>query len=465
MRYNISAPASSRRESSRHVDGRFGEQEFERSSSVDLGTPEFEDDWATVLSVDDDRLRDAQDRLDDAGPDIAEQARLQATAAAEREQARAAAAHAARLEADRRARQAVEDEERTRAEARAARLAALPDVSSLAMRERETDDGVFGEEFLRNLQAVAHRPKYASQDFDADDLVGDAALKILQAERSGQLQEPSRIPRAYIDTVMHAHSVKELSGRQSRHVTAYGKYTAALDAEQSKHGRELTPGEQDALAERVRLSITAQNRPGPGYHRMSRTAVASLDSTSEEGRPKYDVAQTKNPYAQAEYTDDDNAMLELAEQLEAEGDDNPAYRAALQRRAWAVNAAIVNRRDGSWRRPVPTPLSRQLPTRAVTNALDRVRATGGAVATARQWLDGDRGTGESLFVPFGDLSEEDRDAVADFIVEQADEHGEGAAETMFTSAAGQARSDASDTTTLEVDRMLGLNPQTGGARR
>lgn len=464
MRNSISGAAASRRESSRETSGRFGEQEFARAQGIDLNGVGVDDDWMAVLDVDEVRAADAQERLDDASAGLVEQAQTEAATARDRERERAVSAEAERSAAERRARQAADEEERRRAEAKARRLAARPDPASPALRE--DDDEVFDQAFLDDLRAVAHRSKYSSQNFDADELVGEAALQILRAERSGQIREPSKIPRAYIDSVMHAHSTKEMSGRRSRDVTGYGKYAAALESEQIRRGRELTAGEQDALAETVRQSIETKNRPGVGYHRLSRAAVASLDDTTEEGQPKYDLAaRGGDSYALAEYTSDDHAMLELAEQLEEEGDANPAYRSALQRRAWTVNASIVNRRDGSWRRPVPTPLSRQLPIRRVTTSLSQIRSSGGAVVVARRWLDGDRdSTNDALFLPFGSLSEQDRDAVADFLVEQSDEHGEDAANAMHTSAAGQARSDASDATTVEVDRMLGLHPQSGGAR-
>lgn len=462
MSTRISSQAAAEREHARHHDGTFGEKKYARAASIDLDTYGLDDDWAVVLDVDQNRLDDAEQRRQDAlaQDTVSEQAETAAESARRREAERAHLEQQRLAEQQRRARQARDAAERERAAAKARRLAAV-DAARDTVPLREDD--AITTDLVGDLQAVAHRSKYSSQGFDADDLVGEAALEILEAERSGRLTERTRIPRAYIDKIMHGKSVRTMSDRSSRDVTAYGQYTTALTQEQARNGHTLTTGEEDALAEKVRQSIPPKNRPAPGYHRKTRED-RSLDAPDSDGIA-HDTPAAGDDYAPVEYTPEDHAMLELAERLEAEGEANPEYRRLLARRAWAVNAVITNRRDGAWRRPVPTPLSQQVPVRRITTSTSRLHNAGGAVVAARRWLDGDESHGPDLFLPFGDLSREDRDAVADFIVEQSDRHGEDAAAAMFTSAAGQARADAQDSTSVEIDRMLGLHAGGDGAGR
>lgn len=454
MSIRISSQAAAARERSRRGNGRFGEQEFARSMGVDLDAYGLDDDWATAIPVDQDRLEDAEARRQEAlsAGAIAEAAAAAERDAAEREAERARQADAERVEAERRARQARDEEERQRAAEKARRLAAVDQARSIPLRDPEETG--FGPEFIADLQAVAER-KYAHRGFDPDELVGEAAIEILEAERAGKLATPSRVPRALIDRVMRSKAVKEMSGRSSRDVTTYMQWAAAVAEAQEQEGRELTHGEQDALAERIRLATPAKNRPAAGYHRKSR-ATPSLDEQGEDGGLRHDVAAAGSPFAGVERTAEEQKMLELAERLEAENEATPQLRANLARRAWSVNATLVNTRDASWRRPVPTPLSRQVPVGKVAGSVSRIREAGGAVAVARSWLDGDDSVASDLFTPFGDLPKEDRDAVADFLLEQADEHGEGEANAMYKSAASQSRADAMESTSVEVDRVLGL---------
>lgn len=411
--------AATAREQARHPDGRFGEQPHDRATGIDLTAGLYDTDW---MSWGDDptpeALEDAAERLDEAHAttDVADDT-------------------AQRLEDERAARAA-------REEARAARLAALPSLEATRRAEAAYEAEVFTPQVLDRIQKVAQVAQQANRKtgFDAGDLAGATALELLEAINKGRdvvNAKTGTITSAYARTIMHGLAARNFGEMSSRDITGRSVWNARRGDLEKELGRSLTTREEDDLAERVRAEIPSQNRPRPGFHRYAQ--IESLSAGDDTDGP---VHQLEAPGAAA-FTDpstpEEDHLGQVADRIEQALEDGTVNPKHIGQRPWVLLTTMARSRE-PWRPEIPAPADMSMTRKARRDAAAAIDEAGGPRAAACAYLAGtlpDR-QADALFAPFGDIDERGRDAVADFIADEADRHGPDTADLLYSSALTQA---------------------------
>lgn len=277
--------------------------------------------------------------------------------------------------------------------------------ADIARREAEAAERQMFSEVLEGVEEAANL--YAArrgQWNDRDDIVGDTIVDIIGQQKRGT--------KHINDAAFKQYSTRAVSSRyidpNVHHTTLKGRriFNEQSEARMQELGRALTPSERSELADQIRLSFPAGNRPVPGFE-TKQTAI-SLDlqvgedgSTTlgdliaaEEGGSGYATATTKAAAA--------NDALE---------DEDSSFEAKDARK----NIWNILSEDG------PKVNVKSLSDdRAHRSA---VEAFGGAAAVARAWQQGetaeDDAVNVALFAPFGTLDEKEQEQVTDVLVRNA----------------------------------------------
>lgn len=229
-----------------------------------------------------------------------------------------------------------------------------------------------------------------SRHQDAEDAAMESIVTYLSAaaSRGGH----STNPRGYVHAGARSHAARLADGRTPRETAATAKWRRAVTARQGDLSRSLTVAEEDQIAEEVRLSLDAKNRPRAGYHRFVRDG--SLDQHTEvfgdHGLPS--TAQPSEP-------DFDEGSL--GDRILSGGDSARTKRALLY-------PAMAQYREA------PMPASETIDAKSATALRKRMAESGGALKAAKAWELGDS-DGELLFAPFGDLDARRQQEVADMM--------------------------------------------------
>lgn len=223
---------------------------------------------------------------------------------------------------------------------------------------------------------------------DAEDAAMESVLTYLAAaaNRGGH----STNPRGYVHAGARSHAARLLDGRTPRETAATAKWRRAVAAKQTELGRRITVAEEDAIAEEVRLSLDAKNRPRAGYHRFAREASlnAHMEAYGDHGVP-----------STSHESDPDFADGSLGDRILSGGDNARTKKALLY-------PALAQYRNA------PMPASETIDSKSATALRKRIVDSGGALAAARAWESGDS-DGVLLFAPFGDLDARQQQDVVD----------------------------------------------------
>lgn len=271
-----------------------------------------------------------------------------------------------------------------------------PEVElGLGQRDMTRDEA---KKFLEDVTRFASQYARARGQFgDRDDIVGDTIVDVLAQQRAGKdhIASPAFLNRAtgavssrYIDPGVH-HTT--LTGRK--------RYKSVEADKVQELGRELTVREQDALADEVRLSFPPGRRPTQGFHR--KRWDVSLDAPTREGSTSIGdtLAADENVESYSLATSAAAAAMDALE-----GDEPALTKAEARENAWAL---IID--DGP--QASPGAIADEKALRATTRAL---KEDGGAAALARDYLLGDTTPEQNrtLFAPFGSLTQNDEERVA-----------------------------------------------------
>ena len=236
---------------------------------------------------------------------------------------------------------------------------------------------------------------------DRDDIVGDTILDILGQQKRGT---------AHInDAAFKQYSTRAVSSRymdpevHHRTLKARGMFKAKTEEFMQENGRVMTRKERQELADSIRMSFPAGQRPVPGFE--TKTYTTSLDlQVGEDGNTTLGdliaAEETGSGYATAT-----SAAAAANDALE---DEKSSYKAADARKnIWNL-------------------LAEEGPHVAVKSLDDdrelrsRVGAFGGPAAAALAWQQGetaeDDPVNDALFAPFGQLNEKQREQVTDVLV-------------------------------------------------
>ena len=273
--------------------------------------------------------------------------------------------------------------------------------ADLARREAEAAERQMFTEVLTSVEDAASM--YAArrgQWNDRDDIVGDTILDIIGQQKRGT--------KHINDAAFKQYSTRAVSSRyvdpNAHHTTLKGRRIFNEKAEQlmQELGRHLTPRERAELADRVRLSFPAGNRPIAGFEQKN--VAISLDMTVGE-----DGGTTLGDLIAAEETGSGYATATSKAAAANDAlEEGGSYKAADARKnIWNILA------DGGPQVAVKT-ISDDREHRAL------VEKFGGAAAVARAWQEGetaeDDAVNVALFAPFGNLDERAKDQVTGILL-------------------------------------------------
>lgn len=413
----ISTSAQAARENARDTDGRFGEQDHARADGVDLWADDAFD-WMAG-GPDEEALENAEARLERAEPEIDEQARR-----AEEE--------AARRKAER-----------------------LASVGTREQLRRLEQDDRSAQKFLRNAELAAYG-RASMGDLavtDDDDLAQEAMLDTLRAQKdASDARDLATVPRSYMRRIVNARAMRTFTSVSSRDIRGNAELSRRQKALEAELGRGLGDRERDRLAEQVRMSFPPKERPSEGFHisRVAGRLDAPVGGDDDSASKAAMLAAPDDTYAAVDADPEQDRMEALLERLRQVRAKRNHLRTVDY--PWQIGAATASARD-QWRHPIPQPVVRSVGRSAAAATTTRISARGGAAECAKAWLDGDETVGPDLFRPFGDLDRDGQDAVADFLLEQRDEHGDAHANAAFASALTASRKDCSDTA-ADVTRAM-----------
>lgn len=275
-----------------------------------------------------------------------------------------------------------------------------------ARREADAADRQMYAEVLDGVEKAANM--YAArrgQWNDRDDIVGDTIVDILGQQKRGTThinddafkQYTTRaVSSRYVDPGVHHTS---LTGRRI--------FNEKVEAKMQSLGRPLTKAEREELADAVRLSFPAGRRPAFGFERKE--VPISLDlEVGENG------STTLGDLIAAEERGSDyaTATTRAAAANDALEDEGSSFKAADARKnIWNLLA------DDDAPKVAVKSVTDDRQHRAL------VENFGGAAAVARAWQEGetaeDDAVNESLFAPFGQLDEKQREHVTNVLVRNA----------------------------------------------
>lgn len=252
---------------------------------------------------------------------------------------------------------------------------------------------------------------------ESDEILSEATLDLLEdRERRAAAanREPVRNPGGYANTAVAHAAVRIRSGRKSSaDKSAWSKWRRTCEAKQQELGRELTPVEEDQIAEEIRMSAPPRRRPTPGFH----VATHKTSLENELGNERSDLPAatlTGEPVPSRGdgwepsdvFSREDSAAADVAWDALKEG--GRAGNIKARDHAWKAVAATTG---------APSTVAESITEPAAKKTRDAIADAGGALRLAAGWRAGrldDRQTA-ALFVAFGgdQLDDTDRDAVVD----------------------------------------------------
>lgn len=251
---------------------------------------------------------------------------------------------------------------------------------------------------------------YSLHSSYAEDMAQDAWVEILEhnerhggvAERITQKALLNHIARTratrYGGDVRFGLRTEDFAGRR--------KFREAELAFAAEHGRPMRPSEVEKLAEDVRLSFRAGNRPSIGFHK-TRTQL-SLDATYGDGDVETSIASTL-------VAEDDEIAFDETEDAAARAlhafENQHATKDDIRKELWPIVSIRVAGAPQVHRGSLDPSIAKAH-KQSVTKA-------GGAHSIALRWLDGESTTeeDEALFAPFGDIDATERQKAVDVLTD------------------------------------------------
>jgi hypothetical protein len=237
---------------------------------------------------------------------------------------------------------------------------------------------------------------------DADDIMQEALLTF-----SSVVKNPDRVVNeASINSACKFAAIAAMKGRSNhRDDGALREYHDTCASEMNRLGRLLTPIEEDAIAADIREKTT-KYPPSHGFHRrvMETSFTTTGDATEYNHNGGNDHVLRRVEAVGA------NEVIEV--NLDEFDEDSVASFTMK-----TVEKDTIAARQMAWDAvagPAPRPLGATIPKRQATTLRTDVKERGGAVKCAEMFQRGLLDS-ESLFAPFGTLSEDEKDLVCEVI--------------------------------------------------
>ena len=283
-----------------------------------------------------------------------------------------------------------------------------------ANRELLDEEAVF-ERIRQDAQKLCRRRGAIEH---TDDVIGDTAYDIIKRIRDSEDRDHgirAVATAALVRRIVHGHLDHRLSsGEVERSEVRSGQARLArriAQVEQEK-GRELSGREIDHLAAEIRAGFQPNNRPPEGFHINRKTRHVPIDAQENPGNllsvPADETVldeSRRDPFPESV----DRTKMDAAEMLYFVQHRDQAPVPIHSR---STGSTIYNTIAQSLR--VPPAKSDSISHRQALTAGRTVRAhERGVQGVCADYLDGIRDERtEALFLPFGDIDEERRDAFA-----------------------------------------------------
>jgi hypothetical protein len=243
---------------------------------------------------------------------------------------------------------------------------------------------------------------------DADDLTQDAIVAFLAASKTERPVD-AKLPVA---TIAKRSIIRALDNGDHKSHSALKLYQAQLATREELLSRRLSPLERDMLADEVRASLPANNRPSDGFHRP-RVATASLDGLRNRSNGASGIDFTEDGYDRIlRDVDERRVEVNLDDFAEGSSGDRASQFKAdgkqVAARALAWNA--IAEFSGA-----PLCVTEPIGKRAAIRARANVAEAGGPLDCARTYLETGSST-EDLFAPFGSITDGERRTVCETLV-------------------------------------------------
>lgn len=232
---------------------------------------------------------------------------------------------------------------------------------------------------------------------DAAEVIGEVAVRFYERRARTGSAAPVRNDVGYLRTLARSIAIQAVGAERSYVRQAWRAYQARCDEAMQRLGHGLTSAQEDEIAASVIAAQEPRRRAPAGFHR--RRQAVSLDAAAH--RPV--ATSLAGPDAtEALATGRDRALGplgEMAERLAAAGD-----HAGARRLAWDAFAELVG---------APAVEASCVTEREAAAARKAVADAGGAGALAEAHARGRTTPAQvsALFAPFGELDDDERDAV------------------------------------------------------
>lgn len=283
-----------------------------------------------------------------------------------------------------------------------------------ANRELLDEEEVF-ERIRQDAQKLCRRRGAIEH---TDDVIGDTAYDIIKRIRDSEDRDHgirAVATAALVRRIVHGHLNHRLSSgevERSEVRTGQARLARRIAQVEQEKGRELSGREIDHLADEVRASFQPNNRPPEGFHINRKSRHVPIDAHENPGNllsiPADETVldeSRRDPFPEAI----DRTKMDAAEMLYfvQHRDQSP-----VPIHSRSTGSTIYNTIAQSMRVPPAKPDS--ISHRQALTAGRTVRAHERSVqGVCADYLDGIRDERtEALFVPFGDIDEERREAFA-----------------------------------------------------
>ncbi|MDA8317664.1 MAG: hypothetical protein M0010_21245 [Actinomycetota bacterium] len=284
--------------------------------------------------------------------------------------------------------------------------ASRPEATGIQLSEDRalSDEAVLAE-------ATRWGQRYARRyGVEVAEVIGEAAVRFYeQRARRASTTAPAVNEAGYLNTLARSIALEAIGADRSYVRQAWRRYQTRCDERMQELGRELSSAEEDELAASIVAAQEPRRRAPADFHRTRR--VRSIDAPVHRPGSHDDPRSLDETLAGADDTEQLataevhrlGAVGEAAEWLATSGD-----HAGARRLAWDALAELAG---------APSVKASSVTERRAASARRAVRGAGGAGAVAAAYTRGlaEPEQADALFAPYGPISDEQRDAVADVL--------------------------------------------------
>ena len=232
---------------------------------------------------------------------------------------------------------------------------------------------------------------------DAAEVIGEVAVRFYERRARTASGSPVRNDVAYLRTLARSIAIQAVGAERSYVRQAWRAYQGRCDEAMQRLGHGLSRAEEDEIAASVIAAQEPRRRAPAGFHR--RRQEVSLDAAAHRPAATSLVGPDDTEALATDQGRTLGPLGEMAEQLGAAGD-----HAGARRLAWDAFAELVG---------APAVEASSVTEREAAAARKEAADAGGACALAEDHARGLATPAQvsALFAPFGELADDERDAV------------------------------------------------------